>query len=92
MKRMTLTLAALALTLPALSPAVGQQFTTAAEVRPMTALCQKLDIHSSLPKSFSKWRSDSSPLGIDKKRLGVSETGMAIKAGRTRNRSRSHAQ
>ena len=35
MKRMTLTLAALALTLPALSPAVGQQFTTAAEVRPI---------------------------------------------------------
>ena len=54
----------------------------------MTPLWKKLESHSSDVNSFSKCRSENSPLGIDKNRLGVSETGIAISAGVTRNSSK----
>ena len=62
-----------------------------AVISPIIALCPKLDNHSGLVNSFSKWRKDNSPSGIDKNRFGVSETGIAIKAGITRNSSKTHA-
>ncbi len=57
----------------------------------MMPLCAKLDSHSGLVNRFSKWRSENSPLGIDRNRLGVSDTGIAISAGNTRNSSATHA-
>ena len=57
----------------------------------ITPLWKKLDSHSSLVNSFSKWRRENSPFGIDRNRFGVKETGIAISAGVTRNNSKTQA-